>query len=176
MIGSIVLVMLALFFAGVPVAWGIGFTAVGYLIMKGIPLQLAAQMMTGGVDSFPLMAVPFFLLAGELMNASGITDRLIDLSRALVGHITGGLTHVTVVTNMVMAGISGSAVADAGATGSVLIPAMKNRDYPAAFSAAIVGAAATIGPIIPPSIPMIIFGCIGGVSIGRLFLGERSPA
>ncbi|MFB3816894.1 MAG: TRAP transporter large permease [Candidatus Methylomirabilales bacterium] len=167
------LVLLALEF---PVAFAMtGASAVYILLHGGIPLIVMAQRVTVGVDSFVLLAIPFFFLAGELMNRGGITHRLVDLAQALVGGIRGGLGHVTVVTNMIMAGMSGSAVADATGTGAVLIPAMERAGYPKVFSAALVGAASTIGPVIPPSIPFVIYGGITGVSVGRLFLGGVVP-
>lgn len=167
------LVLLALEF---PVAFAMtGASALYILLQGGIPLVVMAQRVTVGVDSFVLLAIPFFFLAGELMNQGGITRRLVDLAQALVGGIRGGLGHVTVVTNMIMAGMSGSAVADATGTGAVLIPAMGRAGYPKIFSAALVGAASTIGPVIPPSIPFVIYGGITGVSVGRLFLGGVVP-
>jgi C4-dicarboxylate transporter DctM subunit len=147
-----------------------------YLLLQGdIPLVVMAQRVTVGVDSFVLLAIPFFFLAGELMNQGGITQRLMDLAQALVGGIRGGLGQVTVVTNMIMAGMSGSSVADATGTGAILIPAMERAGYPRVFSAALVGAASTIGPVIPPSIPFVIYGGITGISVGRLFLGGVVP-
>jgi len=140
-----------------------------------IPLQGMVQRMIGGIDTFPLLAIPFFILAGNLMNTGGITDRLVTFAKALVGHIIGGLAHVVVVTNMIMAGMSGSGVADAAGTGTVLIPAMRKAGYGVPFSAAIVGSAGTIGPIIPPSIPFVIYGSLAGASIGRLLLGGAVP-
>jgi C4-dicarboxylate transporter DctM subunit len=170
---SVLLVLLALEF---PVAFAMtGASAVYILAHGGIPLIVMAQRVTVGVDSFVLLAIPFFFLAGELMNRGGITQRLVDLAQAMVGGIRGGLGHVTVVTNMIMAGMSGSAVADATGTGTVLIPAMERAGYPKVFSAALVGAASTIGPVIPPSIPFVIYGGITGVSVGRLFLGGVVP-
>jgi C4-dicarboxylate transporter DctM subunit len=170
---GVLLLLLALEF---PVAVAMTGASVAYLLLRGdIPLVVVAQRVTVGVDSFVLLAIPFFFLAGELMNRGGITQRLVDLAQALVGGIRGGLGHVTVVTNMIMAGMSGSAVADATGTGTVLIPAMERAGYPKAFSAALVGAASTIGPVIPPSIPFVIYGGITGVSVGRLFLGGVVP-
>ncbi len=167
------LILLAL---GVPVAFAMtGASAIYVLLQGGIPLVVMAQRVTVGVDSFVLLAIPFFFLAGELMNQGGITRRLVDLAQALVGGIRGGLGHVTVITNMIMAGMSGSSVADATGTGAVLIPAMERAGYPRIFSAALVGAASTIGPVIPPSIPFVIYGGITGVSVGRLFLGGIVP-
>jgi len=170
---GVLLLFLALEF---PVAIAMTGASVAYLLLRGdIPLVVVAQRVTVGVDSFVLLAIPFFFLAGELMNRGGITQRLVDLAQALVGGIRGGLGHVTVVTNMIMAGMSGSAVADATGTGTVLIPAMERAGYPKTFSAALVGAASTIGPVIPPSIPFVIYGGITGVSVGRLFLGGVVP-
>jgi tripartite ATP-independent transporter DctM subunit len=172
----IFLVMLILFVINVPIAWAMAIAAAIYMaIGPQVPLQGMVQRMIGGIDTFPLLAIPFFILAGNLMNTGGITDRLVRLARALVGHITGGLAHVVVVTNMIMAGMSGSGVADAAGTSTILVPAMKKAGYSVPFSAAIVGAAATIGPIIPPSIPFVIYGSIASVSIGRLLLGGAIP-
>jgi C4-dicarboxylate transporter DctM subunit len=155
----IFIVMLALFAIGFPVAWSMAVASAAYMfLVSQVSLHALVQRMVGGLDNFPLLAVPFFILAGSLMNSGGITDRLITFARLLVGRITGGLAHTAVVTNMIMAGMSGSGVADAAGTGTVLIPAMRKSGYGVPFSAAIVGAAATIGPIIPPSIPMVVYG------------------
>ena len=176
MILSLLLVMLLLFALGTPIAWSMALASSVYMVFgPHVPLQGMVQRMVGGIDTFPLLAIPFFLLAGNLMNTGGITDRLVTFSRALVGHITGGLAHVVVVTNMIMAGMSGSGVADASGTGAVLIPAMKRAGYGTPFAAAIVGAAATIGPIIPPSIPFVVYGSIANASIGRLLLAGAIP-
>jgi len=169
-------VLLLLMSLEFPVAFAMTGASAVYLLLRGdIPLVVVAQRVAVGVDSFVLLAIPFFFLAGELMNQGGITKRLVDLAQALVGGIRGGLGHVTVVTNMIMAGMSGSAVADASGTGTVLIPAMVRAGYPKIFSAALVGAASTIGPVIPPSIPFVVYGGITGVSVGRLFLGGVVP-
>jgi tripartite ATP-independent transporter DctM subunit len=168
--------MLLFFVVGVPVGWSMALAATVYMgLTTPIPLQAIAQRIVGGVDSFPLLAIPFFILAGNLMNTGGITDRLVAFSKVLVGHIKGGLAHVVVVTNMIMAGMSGSGVADAAGSGSVLIPAMHRAGYGIPFAAAIVGAAGTIGPIIPPSIPFVVFGSMANVSIGRLLLAGAVP-
>jgi tripartite ATP-independent transporter DctM subunit len=169
-------IMLVLFAISTPIAWSMAIAATVYMAFgPHIPLQGMVQRMIGGIDTFPLLAIPFFILAGNLMNTGGITDRLVGFAKALVGHITGGLAHVVVVSNMIMAGMSGSGVADAAGTGTVLIPAMKKAGYGVPFSAAIVGAAGTIGPIIPPSIPFVLYGSIASVSIGRLLLGGAVP-
>jgi tripartite ATP-independent transporter DctM subunit len=176
MILWLLLVMLLLFALGTPIAWSMALAASVYLTFgPHVPLQGVVQRMIGGIDSFPLLAIPFFILAGNLMNTGGITDRLVTFSKVLVGHIRGGLAHVVVVANMIMAGMSGSGVADASGTGAVLIPAMKKAGYSTPFAAAIVGAAATIGPIIPPSIPFVIYGSIANASIGRLLLAGAIP-
>jgi tripartite ATP-independent transporter DctM subunit len=169
-------IMLVLFAVSTPIGWSMAIAATVYMAFgPHIPLQGMVQRMIGGIDTFPLLAIPFFILAGNLMNTGGITDRLVTFAKALVGHIIGGLAHVVVVTNMIMAGMSGSGVADAAGTGTVLIPAMKKAGYGVPFSAAIVGSAGTIGPIIPPSIPFVIYGSIAGASIGRLLLGGAVP-
>ncbi len=175
---SLLLLLLFGFIAlGVPVAFAMGLASTVFILVAPgqIPLEVLPQRMIAGMDSFSLLAIPFFYLAGELMNAGGITQRLVAVSQAFVGHFRGGLSHVVVLSNMLMAGVSGSAVADCAATGSVLIPAMKRAGYGAAYSSALTAAAATIGPIIPPSIPMIVLGILTNLSIGRLFLGGAVP-
>jgi len=168
--------MLLLFVLSVPVAFAVGLTSLIYMLLSGrVPLPFLAQRMVSGVDSFPLLAIPFFLLAGELMSAGGITKRLVRFASALVGHITGGLANVVIVANMVMAGMSGSAVADASAAGAILIPPMLRSGYPAGFTAAVNASAATVGPVIPPSINFVIYGSIAEVSTGRLFAGGIIP-
>jgi tripartite ATP-independent transporter DctM subunit len=148
---TLFLLMLALFAIAMPVAWSMAMASTVYMIVgPKIPLQAVIQRMIGGIDTFPLLAIPFFILAGNLMNTGGVTNRLVGFSKALVGHIRGGLAHVVVVTNMIMAGMSGSGIADAAGSGSVLIPAMQRARYGVSFAAAIVAAAGTIGPIIPP--------------------------
>jgi tripartite ATP-independent transporter DctM subunit len=127
------------------------------------------------LNNFAFLCVPFFILAGDLMNAGGITRRLVGFSTAIMGHIRGGLSHVNIVVSMIFSGVSGSAVADTSAIGSVLIPAMKEEGYPAAYAAAVTAASSTIGPIIPPSIPLVIYGLLTEQSIGRLFLAGAIP-
>ncbi|NHF72322.1 TRAP transporter large permease [Paracoccus xiamenensis] len=128
-----------------------------------------------GMDSFPLMAIPFFMLAGELMNRGGITERLVEFSQALMGHLRGGLAHVNILSSMLFAGLSGSAVADTSALGSMLIPAMEKQGYTRRFSAAITAASSVIGPIIPPSGIMIIYAYVMGESVAALFLAGILP-
>jgi len=172
----LLLCLIVFLFVGTPLAFTLGISSLAALIAQGgVPLAVVTQRMFVAVDSFSLLAIPFFILAGELMNSGGITQRLVDFADKLVGHIVGGLSHVVVVTNMIMAGISGSAAADAAATGAILIPTMIRRGYSPSFAGAISAAASTIGPIIPPSIPMVVYGSIANVSIGRLFLGGVIP-
>ncbi len=170
------ILMLVLFLIGIPIAFSMAIASGIYLtFVIDVPLQSLVQRMTGGIDSFPLLAIPFFIFAGNLMNTGGITKRLVDFSKVLVGHITGGMCHVVVVVNMIMAGMSGSGVADAAGSGAMLIPAMKKCGYSKGFAAAIIAAAGTIGPIIPPSIPFVIYGSMANVSIGRLLLAGAVP-
>jgi tripartite ATP-independent transporter DctM subunit len=172
----LILLFFVLLAIGAPVAVAMGLTgAVAVFMIGDIPHEVIAQRFITGVDSFPLLAVPFFILAGALMNTGGTTQRLVGFANVLVGRFTGGLGHVNVVSNMIMAGMSGSAAADAAGTGSVLIPAMARAGYSRPFAAALTAAASTIGPIIPPSIPFVVFGVLASVSIGRLFLGGAVP-
>jgi C4-dicarboxylate transporter DctM subunit len=170
------LLMLGLVFLGMPISFALGVASVAFLWYQGVPLVALPQRMAVSVDSFPLLAVPFFVLTGSLMNIGGVTRRIFALANSLVGHVTGGLAHVTVVANMFFAGISGAAVADAAALGPVMIEAMHRQGFPRAFAAAVTASASTIGPIIPPSIIMVIYAITaGGVSIGALFIGGFIP-
>jgi C4-dicarboxylate transporter DctM subunit len=169
------IVFLACMALGIPIAFCLGITAAVALINLGLPLQVVAQRIFTGIDSFPLMAVPFFILAGDLMNQGGTTLRLVRFSNCLVGWIRGGLAHTNIVASMFLAGISGSAVADASAIGGILIPGMTKEGYDLDFSAAVTASASTMGPIIPPSIFMVIYGVTTGVSVGALFAAGFVP-
>jgi tripartite ATP-independent transporter DctM subunit len=159
-----------------PIFFSLGLSALALMWNKGMLVpQLVVQRMFAGIDSFPMMAIPFFMLAGALMDTGGISTRLVRFSNYLVGWIQGGLAHVVIVASCFFAGITGSAVADATAIGSTLIPLMKKRGFPVLFSATVVAAAGVVGPIIPPSIPMVIYGSMAGVSIGALFMGGFIP-
>ncbi len=161
---------------GMPIVFGIGASALLAMVLEGqIPVSAMVTKIFGGMDSFPLMAIPFFILAGEIMNRSGITEGIVEFSADLVGYFRGGLAHVNIVTNMILAGVSGSCVADCSATGTLLIPAMVKKGYPVEFSVCLTASASTMGPIIPPSILMILYGSMTGVSIGALFLGGFIP-
>lgn len=159
----------------IPIPFALGLSALFVLLHEGISLRQMVLNMMRGIDLFPLLAIPFFILAGQIMNKSDITDRLVTFSRALVGHIRGGLAHVNVVVSMFFAGISGSSTADTAGVGSVLIPAMKRAGYPSGFSVAITAMSSTMGNIIPPSIYMVVYGAMGGLSIGALFLAGAIP-
>jgi C4-dicarboxylate transporter DctM subunit len=168
--------LLILFALNAPIAIAIGVASLlGILIQGNFPLMIVVQKMFGGMDSFHLMAVPLFMFTGVIMDAGGISGRIIDFANALVGWLPGGLAAVTVVSAMFFAGISGSAAADAAAVGAILIPAMKKSGYDSDFAAAVLASGGSIGVIIPPSIPMIIFGFLTGASIGQLFAGGILP-
>jgi C4-dicarboxylate transporter DctM subunit len=161
---------------GVPVGWGLGISGLAALYLMGIPLYTAPQQVFEGMDIFVLMCIPFFILAGEIMARGGLTKRLIHFADIVVGGIRGGLSLANVVASMLFGGITGAAIADASALGAVEIPMMKESGYDADFSAAVTGASSCIGPIIPPSIPVVIYSmAVGGVSIGALFAAGLIP-
>ena len=171
---SLLLIML-LMLCGVPITFTLGIVSATVLIVKGYPLGLIPHMMITGVESWVLLAVPFFILTGQLMNASKLTDRIFDFASACVGHIKGGLGHVNILASMIFAGISGAALADVQGLGLVEIKAMKDKGYDLEFSAAVTAASSTIGPIIPPSIPMVVYAAIAEVSVAKLFLAGFLP-
>lgn len=170
-----VLAFFAFLMIGVPIAFSLGSASVVYLLLKDISVGLIAQRMFTGLDVFPFMAIPFFVLAGELMNSAGITRRLVNLSTVFVGRLKGGLGQVNIVTSMFFAGITGSAVADTSAIGSMLIPAMVDEGFDADFSAAVTCSSSVIGPIIPPSIPFVIYSLVSSTSVAALFLAGLFP-
>lgn len=161
---------------GVPVAICLGVSSAAYLLLYAdVPLVVFSQKIFSGVDSFVLLCIPGFIMAGSLMNGGGITDRIIRFASAGVGWIRGGLGLTNVAGSMLFAGISGTAVAEAASIGAVMIPGMKKEGYPVSFAAAITAAASTVGPIIPPSVPMIIVGALSGISVGRMFMAGAIP-
>jgi len=160
---------------GIPIVFVLASTGITLFLLGNNDLIIFPQRLIAGTNSFPLMAIPLFILAGELMNIGGITNRIFDFARALVGHIRGGLGHANVVASMVFAGMSGAAVADTAGLGTVEIKAMKDQNYDPEFSAAVTVASSTIGPIIPPSINFILYGSLASVSTGALFLGGIIP-
>jgi C4-dicarboxylate transporter DctM subunit len=164
-----------LLLAGVSCANSMLLASLVSIVTSGFPVNMTADNMLGAINSFTLLAVPFFILAGVIMNRAGLTARLIDVSRAFVGHFHGGTAQVNVVASMFFSGISGSASADAAAIGSMLIPTMKREGYDPGFAAGVTASAATMGPIIPPSIVMVIYGSITNLSIGALFLAGILP-
>ncbi len=172
----LVALIICIFF-GMPIGFSLGVSALCSLASWGsVPLKLMVQRMFTGIDSFPLMAIPFFMLAGELMFSGGMLTRLFKFADALVGHIRGGLGHVNIVASMLFAGITGSALADTAALGSMEIPMMVEGGYDVDYSAAITAASSIVGPIIPPSIPMVIYAvAAGNVSIAALFLAGAIP-
>jgi C4-dicarboxylate transporter DctM subunit len=170
-VGLVVLLVL-----NIPVAYAMLGISILYLVLRGdIPLILVAQQVAAGTDQFLLLAIPFFFLASEFMSSGGVMHRLVDLARAMVGHFRGGLGQMNVIGSMFFAGVSGSAVADAAGMGRMEIEIMRRAGYPHGFSAAITAASATIGPIIPPSIRLVVYGSIANVSVGRLFLAGFVP-
>ena len=172
----LILSLIFLFAVNTPIAVAIGAASViGILVQGDFSLMMVVQRMFGGTDSFHLMAVPLFMFTGVVMEAGGISRRLIDFANALVGWLPGGLAAVAIVSAMFFAGISGSAAADAVAVGAILIPAMKRSGYASDFAAAVQASGGSIGVIIPPSIPMIIFGFLTGASIGQLFAAGILP-
>ncbi len=170
-------ILIGLLIIGAPIAFGIFLAVVGYVGWETpFKISLVAQRVFSGIDSFAILAIPLFVLAGELMNESGITDRIIKFANALVGHMKAGLAQVNIWASVIFAGLSGSAVADTSALGRVFIPTMEKEGYPRDFAAALTAASSVIGPMIPPSIPVIIYALITtGVSVPGLFLAGVAP-
>ena len=176
MLIALFVLLLALITIGVPILLVMGIVGLsGILIEPGLVPALFPQKMFAMLDNFSLLALPYFILAGELVSAGGISKRLVEFAEAVVGHWRAGLAHASVVSSMVFAGVSGSSVADTSAIGSILVPAMKERGYKPGFAAALVACAGTIGAISPPSMTMIVYGSMANVSIGGLFLGGIVP-
>ncbi len=175
MILLLFIVFLILLFLGFPIAFALGLSSLTYILFTDLPFVLIPQKMYSGIDVFILLSIPGFILAGNLMNASGITSRIIQFCNALIGHIRGGLGMANVGASMLFGGISGTAIADTASIGTVMIPSMKKEGYDAGFSCAITATSSTIGPIIPPSLPLIIAGTLTGLSVGRLFLAGAVP-
>ena len=179
MLGVFIGLLLLFFILGIPVAFSIGYTCLLVIIpgsgLKDLSFDLFALQLMDGLDSFPLVSASFFVLAANVMNTSAITDRIFNFANALVGHLRGGLGHVNVVGSMIFAGMSGTAVADAAGLGNIEITAMRNAGYPMPLTVGITGASSILGPIIPPSIAMIFYGWLAGVSIGDLFIGGVIP-
>jgi tripartite ATP-independent transporter DctM subunit len=180
MLAAMLVVLFLFTMLGMEIAWAIALACFAYIALSQFTdnptaFTLFAQQMTVGLDSFVLVSVPLFIFAGELMNLCGVTQRLVRVAAVIVGHMHGGLANVGVVANFLMSGISGSAVADAAATGTVLVPEMKRRRFPEDFACAVIASAATVGPIIPPSIAFLLLASIINVSVGQLFLAGFVP-
>ncbi|HVY00794.1 MAG TPA: TRAP transporter large permease [Pseudorhodoplanes sp.] len=172
----IVLIFILALFVGVPVFIALAASSLLYThLIAGIPDFVVLHRMAGGIDSFPLLAVPFFIWAGNLMNSAGITNRIYDFAVASCGWMRGGLAQVNIFGSVIFAGMSGTAIADAAGLGTIEIKAMRDHGYDIEFSVGVTAASATLGPIIPPSLPFVIYGMMGNVSIGALFLGGFIP-
>lgn len=169
-------VLFATMVVGVPIAFALLLTALALMVqLDFFDAQLLAQNTQAGFDSFPLLAVPFFILAGELMNAGGLSRRIIDLARSFVGHVPGGLGYVAIAASLMLASMSGSAIADTAALATLLLPMMRRQNYPDGSSAGLIGAGGIIAPIVPPSMPMVIYGVTTNTSISKLFLAGIVP-
>lgn len=176
MLITFLLSMFAFILMNIPIAFSLVLTSLVLMSSLGTSSPaIVSQNIVRGIDNFPLMAIPFFVLAGEIMNVGGISKRIVNFAKVLIGHVTGGLGYVAVLASMLFAGVSGSAIADTTAIGSILLPVMEEQGYKKDKSTALIISAGTIGPVIPPSIPMILFGVVGGVSIVKLFLGGVVP-
>ncbi|MGZ5038107.1 MAG: TRAP transporter large permease [Usitatibacter sp.] len=174
--GTFKMLFLGLMASGIPVAMAMAGASLVYVMVTGnIPDYVVIHRMVGGLDSFPLLAVPFFILAGNLMNSAGITNRIYNFALALVGWMRGGLGHVNIVGSVIFAGMSGTAIADAAGLGTIEIKAMQDHGYSTEFSVGVTAASATLGPIIPPSLPFVIYALFANVSVGALFLAGILP-
>lgn len=175
MVAIMFIIFLVLLLMGVPIAFSLGLSSLFYLFTNGIPLTVIAQKFYAGMDSFTLLCIPGFMLAGALMNGGGITRRILDFCNSFLGHFRGSLALVNIVASMVFAGISGTAIADVCSLGSMLIPAMVEDGYDDDFSVAVTAASSVVGPIIPPSVPMVIAGSCVSISVGKMFQAGIIP-
>lgn len=170
-----ILLLLVLMVVGVPIAIALALSSLAFIVFDGMPPMTVLATMVNGINSFPLIAVPFFIFAGNLMNSAGITTRIYNFAHAVAGWMHGGLGHVNVAGSVIFAGMSGAAVADAGGLGNIEIKAMRDAGYETNFAIGITAASSTIGPIIPPSLPLVIYGVIANTSIGQLFVAGIIP-
>ncbi len=176
MTAALLITFLVLMVIGVPVALAMAGASLLYVMLSGtVPDYVVIHRMVNGIDSFPLLAVPFFIMAGNLMNSAGITNRIYNFALALVGWMKGGLGHVNIVGSVIFAGMSGTAIADAAGLGTIEIKAMKDHGYSTEFAVGVTAASATLGPIIPPSLPFVIYAMFANVSVGQLFLAGIIP-
>lgn len=172
----LIIAFLVLFIAGFPVVYAILLPAIGYILLEGLPIALLAQRITYALDSFPLVAVPIFIFVGNLMNAAGVTDRIFRFADTLVGRVPGGLAQVNIFSSLIFSGMSGAALADVGGLGRIEIRAMREKGFSAPFAGAVTAASAVVGPIFPPSIPLIVYGSVTSVSIIQLLIAGIVPA
>jgi len=176
-LGTIIVIMsLILIMLGMPIVWVLGSLSAFYVVLEGLPLSILAHKVASSAATYPMLAVPLFMFAGKIMNSSGITNRIFNFADNVVGHIPGGLGHVNVIASLIFAGMSGSPVADVAGLGEVEIKAMRERNYDMEFSTGITMSSAVIGPILPPSVPMVLLGVMAELSITGLFLGGFLPA
>ncbi|MEL6944186.1 MAG: TRAP transporter large permease, partial [Bacteroidota bacterium] len=175
MIWILIVVFIVCLVLRFPIAFSLGIACLAYVLISGIPLLILPMKMYSGIDVFVLLSVPGFILAGNLMNHGGMTAKIVNFCNHLMGHIRGGLALANIGASMLFAGISGTAVSDTASIGSVMIPAMKKEGYDEGFSCAVTAASSTVGPIIPPSVPMIIAATLSGLSVGKLFLAGAIP-
>ena len=176
MTAALLIAFLVLMVIGVPVALAMAGASLLYVMLSGtVPDYVVIHRMVNGIDSFPLLAVPFFIMAGNLMNSAGITNRIYNFALALVGWMKGGLGHVNIIGSVIFAGMSGTAIADAAGLGTIEIKAMKDHGYSTEFAVGVTAASATLGPIIPPSLPFVIYAMFANVSVGQLFLAGIVP-
>lgn len=174
-IGILVVVLIGGLLLRFPIAFALGLSCLVYLLLKGVPLIILPMKLYSGIDVFVLLSIPGFILAGNLMNEGGLTEKIISFCNHLMGHIRGGLALANIGASMLFAGISGTAVSDTASIGSIMIPAMKKEGYDSGFSCAVTASSSTVGPIIPPSVPMIIAATLSGLSVGKLFLASALP-
>ena len=173
---ALIVAFLVLFLLGFPVVYAILLPAIAYVVVEGFPLGLLGQRVTYALDSFPLVAVPIFIFVGNLMNLSGVTDRIFRFADTLVGRAPGGLAQVNIFSSLIFSGMSGAALADVGGLGKIEIEAMRKRGFKAPFAAAVTASSAVVGPIFPPSIPLIVYGSVTSVSIIQLLIAGIVPA
>ncbi len=175
MIGLLIFIFIICLLLRFPIAFALGFSCLVYLIFNDVPLIIIPAKMYSGIDVFVLLSIPGFILAGNLMNKGGLTEKIITFCNHWVGHIRGGLALANIGTSMLFAGITGTAISDTASIGSIMIPAMKKESYDGDFSCAVTASSSTVGPIIPPSVPMIIAATLSGLSVGKLFLAGAIP-
>src|SRR5258705_174358 len=173
LIGVLIAVFALTMFLGVPIAFCLGLGGLAFIVLSGVvPIAVLPTLMFAGMDSFPLLAIPFFVIGGDVMPRCGVLPKLIEFGNSLVGHLRGGLAYVVVLTSMLFAGVTGVALAGCAAIGSMLAPAMVRQGYPGGFVSSVIAGSAVMGPIIPPSVAMLIYAYVygGGISVGKLFL------